>query len=221
MSTNTLIETKKLCKFYSDGNVVALSEINLKITQGEFLILKGPSGSGKSTLLNMLGGLDTPSSGEIFFKDKPLTRLFRNSRFRINNLGFVFQAFHLWPTLNVLENVMLPLMESKMHKIDRYIKAKSMLDIVGLKDKANSAVNHISMGERQRVAIARAIVMTPAMIIADEPTGNLDSKNTENILNLFKKINKERQTTIVMATHEQVAMSFADRIIQILDGKLQ
>lgn len=221
MNNPPLIETIQLCRYYKDGKVFALDNVNLSIAQGEFLAIKGSSGSGKSTLLHLIGGLDTPTSGEIYFQGQKIKEAYRNKSFRLNHLGFVFQAFYLWPMLNVLENVLLPLMESSLDKQKKLQKAKEIINLVGITDKIYSSVNNLSIGQRQRVAIARALVMDPLLVLADEPTGNLDSKNTENILSLFKTLNKQKGLTIVMVTHEEKALEFCDRRIQLSDGKVQ
>ncbi len=221
MNNPPLIETIGLCRYYKDGGVLALDNVNLAIATGEFLVIKGSSGSGKSTLLHLIGGLDNPTSGEIYFNGQKIKEAYGKSGFRLNNLGFVFQAFYLWPVLNVLENVLLPLMESPLSKQKKLQKAQEIISLVGISDKIYSAVSNLSIGQRQRVAIARALVMDPKLVLADEPTGNLDSKNTENILSLFKTLNKQKGLTIVMVTHEEKALEFCDRRIQLLDGKVQ
>jgi len=221
MNNPPLIETIQLCRYYKDGKVLALDNVNLSITQGEFLAIKGSSGSGKSTLLHLIGGLDTPTSGRIYFQGKKIKETYAKPGFRLNHLGFVFQAFYLWPVLNVLENVLLPLMESSLNKQKKLQKAKEIINLVGITDKIYSSVSNLSIGQRQRVAIARALVMDPLLVLADEPTGNLDSKNTENILSLFKTLNKQKGLTIVMVTHEEKALEFCDRRIQLSDGKVQ
>jgi len=221
MNDRVLIELRDVSKYYEDGKVVALDGVNIKVARGEFLLITGPSGSGKSTLLHIVGGLDSPSEGEIYFQGKKLKDVLKQSRFRIHNIGFVFQAFYLWPTLNVLENVLLPLMESRLKKEERLKRAKALIDVVGLDKKCLSSVTRLSMGERQRVAISRALAMNPRVLLADEPTGSLDSKNAENILHLFRKINQARGVTIVMATHEQMTDDFFDRAIELLDGRVQ
>jgi ABC-type lipoprotein export system ATPase subunit len=227
MNDRVLIEMQSVSRYYEDGRVVALEDVNVKVAKGEFLVVKGPSASGKSTLLHLMGGLDSPSTGEIRFAGlsaqagKSLKDALKTSRFRIHNIGFVFQAFYLWQTLNVLENVLLPLMESKLKKAERVERAKSLISLMGLEKKSLSSVAHLSMGERQRVAIARALVMNPALLLADEPTGSLDSKNAENVINLFGAIKKDRGVTIVMATHEKMSYGFFDRELYLLDGRLQ
>ncbi len=221
MNNETFIQVKDISKYYEDGKVIALDGVNMSANKGEFLVITGPSGSGKSTLLHLLGGLDSPSKGEILFEGKKLKDVFKQSQFRIHNIGFVFQAFYLWSTLNVLENVLLPLMESRLKKNEQIERAKELINVVGLGNRFTSSVTGLSMGERQRVAIARALAMNPMLLLADEPTGSLDSKNTENILQLFKKINKERNVTIVMVTHERMEEGFFDRTIRLFDGKVQ
>ncbi|MFA5393352.1 MAG: ABC transporter ATP-binding protein [Candidatus Ratteibacteria bacterium] len=220
MNSGFIVEAKNLSKFYENGRVAALSEINLQVTNGEFLTIRGSSGSGKSTLLHLLGGLDLPTKGEIYFEDKNLKDMVRQSKFRINNIGFVFQTFYLWPILNVLENVLLPLLESDFDKKERIKKADLLINMVGLEGKRLFAVNKLSVGERQRVAIARALVMGPKLLLADEPTGSLDSKNKENVLDIFLRVNREKKTTIIMATHETGKSYQFSRSIELLDGRI-
>ena len=221
MNKEPLIKTVNLSRYYKDGKVLALDNVCLEIAKGEFLAVKGSSGSGKSTLLHLIGGLDLPSGGEIYFEGQKVNAVYRQKGFRLNNLGFVFQAFYLWPILNVLENVLLPLMESPLSNQKKLQKAQEVIALVGITQKANSYVKNLSIGERQRVAIARALVMDPKLILADEPTGNLDSTNTENILALFRDLNKQKNVTIVMVTHEEKALVFCDRWIQLSDGRVQ
>jgi len=221
MSDETLIDVKDVSKYYEDGKVTALNNVSMQIKRGEFLVIRGPSGSGKSTLLHLIGGLDSPSEGDIYFQEEKLKDVLKKSLFRINNIGFVFQTFYLWSTLNVMENVLLPLIEVRLSKREKLERAMTLIDEMGLSDKYFSSVRTLSVGERQRVAIARALVANPAIILADEPTGSLDSKNSENILQLFRKINTERGVTIVMVTHEKLPEELYDRAIEIFDGKVQ
>ena len=221
MNNEPLIQTVNLSRYYKDGKVLALDKVNLKIARGEFLAIKGSSGSGKSTLLHLIGGLDVPTAGEIYFEGQKVREVYSKRGFRLNHLGFVFQAFYLWPVLNVLENVLLPLMESSLSRQKKLQKAKDIINLVGMNDKISSSVNNLSIGQRQRVAIARALVMDPKLILADEPTGNLDSKNTENIWTLFRVLNKQKNATIVMVTHEEKALAFCDRWVQLSDGRVQ
>jgi ABC-type lipoprotein export system ATPase subunit len=221
MNKDVLIEAKELSKYYADGKVIALDKVSLQINRGELFAIKGPSGSGKSTLLHLIGGLDQPTSGKMYFEGQDLYPFLRQSGIRIRNIGFVFQVFYLWPTLNVLQNVLLPLVELKMHKKEKIRKAIDLIETVGLAHKRLAAIPNLSVGERQRVAIARALVNGPKLVLADEPTGSLDSKNAENILQLFKKINLQLGTTIVMVTHEKIPESFFDRGIEIFDGRIK
>jgi ABC-type lipoprotein export system ATPase subunit len=218
---NILIQTKDLSKYYADGKVAALDKVNFNIKRGEFFAIKGPSGSGKSTLLHLIGGLDKPTSGEMYFEGKDLNSFLRKSGSRLQNVGFVFQVFYLWPTLNVLQNVLLPLVELKMNAKEKTQRADRLLETVGLSRKRQAAISNLSVGERQRVAIARSLVAQPKLVLADEPTGSLDSKNAENILQLFKKINRESGTTIVIVTHERMLDSYFDRSINLFDGRIK
>jgi ABC-type lipoprotein export system ATPase subunit len=221
MNKEYLIETKDLVRRYPNGNVLAVDHVSIGIKEKEILGIMGPSGSGKSTLLHLIGGLDRPTSGQVLFDDAPLHRLLGQDRFRIKNIGFVFQAFYLWPNLNVIENILLPLMEADLKGKEKINRAKNMIKVMGLEHRVKAAVKRLSMGERQRVAIARSLVMKPRILLADEPTGNLDSHNTEQIMKLFQKIREEQSTTIVIVTHEHAVKDFVDRTIHILDGKLQ
>ncbi len=218
---NILIQTKDLSKYYADGKVAALDKVSFNIKRGEFFAIKGPSGSGKSTLLHLIGGLDKPTSGEMYFEGKDLNSFLRKSGSRLQNVGFVFQVFYLWPTLNVLQNVLLPLVELKMSAKEKTQRADRLLEIVGLSGKRQAVISNLSVGERQRVAIARSLVAQPKLVLADEPTGSLDSKNAENILQLFKKINRESGTTIAIVTHERMLDSYFDRSINLFDGRIK
>ena len=221
MNKSTILEAKNVTKFYSDGQVKALDGISLQVYAGEILMLRGPSGCGKSTLMHLLGGLDIPTTGEVLFNGVPIQDMCRVNGFRVKNMGFVFQSFYLWQNLNVLENVMLPLVELRMSRKDRLAKVKEIIEIVGISDKIKASVRNLSVGQRQRVAVARALVANPTVVLADEPTGSLDSKNTDNILQLFRRINRERQVTIAMVTHENIASEYYDRPVEFLDGKVK
>lgn len=220
MNRTIILEAKNISKYYEDGQVKAIDNVSLQVYSGEILIIRGPSGCGKSTLMHLLGGLDSPSSGVVYFKEQPIHEECRKIGFRVKNLGFVFQAFYLWQNLNVLENVMLPLMELPLNGEDRIVRAKAIIKDLGLADKVRASVRVLSMGQRQRVAVARALVAGPSIILADEPTGSLDSGNTENILQLFRGLNKKYRVTIVMVTHENTPKEYYDRQVQLLDGKI-
>ncbi|RXI38146.1 ABC transporter ATP-binding protein [Clostridium tetani] len=217
-----ILETKNLKKFYGvEPNIVkALDGINLTVEKGDFLSIVGTSGSGKSTLLNMLGGLDTPTSGNIIVRGKELNKLKEEQLtiFRRRNIGFIFQSYNLVPTLNVHENIVLPV-DLDGEKVDKpYFN--EIIDMLALERKLNSLPSQLSGGQQQRVAIARALITKPAIILADEPTGNLDSKTSEDVLALLKRTSEKFNQTIVMITHNNGIAQLADRIIRIEDGKI-
>ncbi len=219
-----MIEVKNVSKVYKMGNevVTALDNVSLKIEEGEFVSIVGPSGSGKSTLMQLIGGLDTPSSGKICVDGKDISELkdTQMSEYRNKTIGFVFQAFNLENTQSALENVMMPLIFAGMDKRKRKQRATKALELVGLGDKVKHRPMEMSGGQRQRVSIARALVNTPKIIFADEPTGNLDSKNGKLIMDLLKDLNKEGYT-IIMVTHNMEEAAKAKKIIKIRDGKVQ
>lgn len=217
------IEAKSLYKSYKDGaNAVdALKEVNLSVKKSEFVVIQGPSGAGKSTLLHILGGLDYPSRGEVLFEGANLYRLSENERstFRNTKIGFVFQFYHLLPQMNVLENVLLPaLLKSWWERKKGADYAKSILDNLGLSSRVYHKPNQLSGGEQQRVAIGRALINRPQVLLCDEPTGNLDSENGRNILNLLKELNRQEKTTVVLVTHDKDIASGADRVVYLKDG---
>ena len=218
-----LIDIRNLRKEYQSGgeSVEALRGISLTIEDGEFITIMGQSGSGKSTLLSILGGMNHPTSGEVNMAGIQLYELpgERLADFRAENLGFVFQSFHLISYLNAMENVMLPLAISKMNGRDQNAAALKALERVGLGTKGNRLPNQLSGGEQERVAIARAIVNTPHILLADEPTGNLDSKTSDQVMGLFRELNTAGQT-IVMVTHNSSYSSYSDRTIQLRDGQI-
>jgi len=221
--TPSIIHAKDLTKYYKVGtNIVrALDGFDISIAQGAYIGLFGPSGSGKSTLMNILGCLDSPTSGEYLLNAKDVSKLDDDALAAIRNkeIGFVFQTFNLLPRYTALENVALPMIYAGITKEKRLDRAKEVLEQVGLGDRYNHKPNELSGGQRQRVAVARALVMKPSIIFADEPTGNLDSKTSEGIMQLFDEIHKAGNT-IILVTHEEDIAARAEKIIRLRDGKL-
>jgi lipoprotein-releasing system ATP-binding protein len=218
-----IIVIRDLMKIYRGGvDVVALDNINLNIEAGEFLAIVGPSGSGKSTLLNMIGLLDTPSSGTILLKGTDVTKVTPNERARIRNreLGFVFQYHHLIPEFTALENVMMPMLIAGTRKEEASGRAAELLDQVGLSDRVNNKPNQLSGGQNQRVAVARALVNRPSVVIGDELTGNLDTKSSNRIYELLRDLNRKMNQTFILVTHDMHMAEKTDRIIRIVDGKV-
>jgi len=219
-----VLELKNVVKTYISGNSQfnALDDVSLKIMEGEFVSITGPSGSGKSTLMHIIGLLDNPTSGEVLLESKDISQLKENQLAQIRNvtLGFVFQQFNLLARTPSLENAMLPLLYSDIPKSEREPIALEMLTKVGLSDKIKNTPAQLSGGQQQRVAIARALVNNPKIILADEPTGNLDSKSGKEIIELFHYLNKEEGRTIVLVTHDIELAKQANRIIIIKDGKI-
>ena len=219
-----IIRTEKLTKRYlhKKGEVFALKDISLSIEKGSFVTITGPSGAGKTTLLLALGGLIRPSSGEILFNTTPLHNATDNAlaSFRLNNVGFVMQNFALVPYLTAAENIMIPLsLQGKPKDIQRQAALK-LLEETGLSDRADHLPRELSSGQQQRVAIARALINNPSVLLADEPTGNLDPSLSEEILNLLKKLNREKGITVILVTHSQLAESFGSHKIRINQGRL-
>lgn len=217
------IRIENVSKQYAEHQVKALAELSLSFARGEFVAIMGPSGCGKSTLLNLLAGIDRPSSGKIFIGGEDISTLSDEALtlLRRNKIGFVFQFFNLLSTLTALENVCLPLeLSGKLKQSEIRKRALSMLERVGIAARAEFFPSQLSGGEMQRVAIARALVHNPELIVADEPTGNLDTENGEQILQLFKELCREGEHTAIMATHSQEAALTADRTIHLKDGKL-
>jgi len=218
----TKLKTENLKKIYGESpNIVkALDGIDLSVEDGEFLAVVGTSGSGKSTLLHMLGGLDRPSEGKVCIEDKDIFSLSDEALtiFRRRKIGFVFQSFNLVPTLSVYENAVLPI-ELDGNKVDEnYIG--EVIDILGLSDRANNLPSQLSGGQQQRAAIARALASKPAIILADEPTGNLDSRTSQEVLNLLRLMGEKYRQTMVMITHNEEIAQTADRIVRIEDGRI-
>ncbi len=219
-----MVEMIDLYKDYKVGKVLfpALRGINLKIENGEFTAIAGPSGSGKTTLLNIIGCLDIPTKGDVLIDGTSITTLSTKEKaeFRKNELGFVFQTFNLIPVLTAYENIEMPLILVNMPAEEKKERVISMLEEVGLEEFINRKSNEMSGGQQQRVAIARALVKKPSMVLADEPTANLDSVNAKEILSLMKELNKKKKTTFIFSTHDQLVMEFAERIIYLRDGKI-
>ncbi len=220
-----IIQIKSLVKHYQKGKIEipALRGISLDVDRGTFVSIVGPSGSGKSTLLNLIGGLDQTTSGHIVIEDRDLTRMNRNELVlhRRNTVGMIFQSFNLIPSRTALENVTLALAFANIPRKQRKKIASKLLDQVGLSHRLNHKPGELSGGEAQRVAIARALANQPVMLLADEPTGNLDSQTSKEIVSLLKKLNKEKKVTVLMVTHEEeLAKQVSHRMIHLLDGKV-
>jgi len=220
----SIVVTKKLTKIYGNGatRVTAPKNVDLDIKEGEFVAVQGPSGSGKTTFLNMIGALDRPTKGRVIIDGVETSRVAEHSLYKIrrDKLGFIFQTYYQVPTLTAMQNVLVPVMpidgSDKYHK-----RATRLLDLVGLKERMHHKPNQLSGGEQQRVAIARALIMDPALIFADEPTGNLDTRTGANIMDLMQQLNRERGKTLVVVTHDRrLADRRADRVVYLFDGQL-
>ena len=220
---NVLVKILNVSKIYGQppNQVIALKDVSCEIKNGEFVAIIGPSGSGKSTLMNIIGCLDEPTSGQLLLEDKKVSALSQNELAKIRNskIGFIFQSFNLLPRTSAIKNVMLPLLYSKVEKKQRENKAKQMLAKVGLEDKENATPSQLSGGQQQRVAIARALINDPQIILADEPTGNLDTKSSSEIMQILKNLNSEGKT-IVIITHESEIAKNSKRIITLRDGQI-
>jgi putative ABC transport system ATP-binding protein len=214
------LEVRSLRKSYDDGKIEALRGVDLAIQAGEYVAISGASGSGKSTLLHLLGGLDVPTTGEVLFNGQPLAVIGLDN-YRARQLGFIFQAFHLIPTLKAVENVQVPMLATGVDAASRAKRAEALLVEMGLKHRLNQYPNELSAGERQRVAIARALANNPSVLLADEPTGNLDSVNSAHMLELLTGIQKERGMTLIIVTHENDIANAAPRHIRIRDGRIE
>ena len=208
-------------KTYPDGNVHALDGVSLGVRESEYVAITGPSGCGKSTLLNLLGALDRPDSGEVYFRGEPLSGRTNLDRFRARQIGFVFQSFFLLPTLSARENVQVPMFEGPMLSVrNRAKKADLLLELVGMARRARHRPAQLSVGERQRVALARALANDPVLLLADEPTGNLDSENAIRVLDLLTALQRERQLTLLVVTHSSDVAERADRVVRMKDGQV-
>lgn len=219
-----VIDVKNLYKIYKVGSnrVRALNGVDFQVYEGEFCAIVGTSGSGKSTLLNMLAGLEKPTKGEIAIDGQHIEKMNENQlvRFRRENVGFIFQSFNLIGTMNALENVALPLNFRGVPKMLRMKRAMKMLRLVGLKEHANHRPNQMSGGQQQRVGMARALVVNPKIMFADEPTGNLDSRTSKEMMSLMREVVNKQKKTLVMVTHDDSLAAIADKVIRIVDGKI-
>jgi len=224
MKTHALIEFRELSKLYLDAEQThtVFQNVNAVINAGEFVVLVGKSGSGKSTLLNLISGIDTPTGGEIFFDNISLTQLSEQQRtlFRRRNTGFIFQTFNLIQTLTVTENLLLPLQLNRLMDDSPRKKILGLLEQLGIADRSEYYPDRLSGGEQQRVAIARALIHDPALVLADEPTGNLDQETSLEVLDLLDRLVRSAGKTMIMATHSQDVVGLADRIMSIRDGQL-
>ena len=219
-----VVETENLTMTYKikDHEVIALNKVNLKIERGDFIAIMGPSGSGKTTLINIIGGLDRPSKGRVILDGDDLNEMNETAltQLRCRKIGFVFQSYNLIPILTALENVELPTVAAKLTGEEGRARALNILNQVGLGDRLNHRPLELSGGEQQRVAVARALVNSPSIVLADEPTGNLDSETGLQLINLIRKLNRESGVTFIICTHDQMVAQHANRIIRIKDGNL-
>ena len=219
-----VIETKNISKLYkqADQDIIALNDVSISFEKGEFTAIVGPSGSGKTTLLNSIGGLDSPTSGKVLIDKKEITGLSSNQLidFRLKNIGFVFQSYNLIPVLTAKENVEFIMLMQGLSKTYRSKRSIELLNSVGLEDQLNRRPNQLSGGQQQRVAVARALASKPKFVLADEPTANLDSSSTANLLDIMSKLNKTEKMTFIFSTHDQRVIDRANRIITLEDGKI-
>ena len=219
-TTKSILEVRNLHKNYDEGRIQALRGIDLSIDPGEFIAISGQSGSGKSTLLHLLGGLDVPTSGEVLFHGAALGSSISLDTYRCHHVGFIFQSFYLLPTLRAVENVQAPMLATTESSGNRGDRAEALLREVGLEHRMRQHPNELSGGERQRVAIARALANNPSILLADEPTGNLDSANSARIMELLTGLQKARGMTLIVITHEDEIANSAPRHIRVHDGRI-
>jgi ABC-type lipoprotein export system ATPase subunit len=217
--SSPLLRAEGLTKTYPDGEVQALRGVSLDVERNESVAIMGPSGCGKSTLLHLLGGLDRPTEGEIYFRGTPLSRIDRD-QYRAREVGFVFQSFHILSTLSAVENVQVPMFETALARRQRIERAEALIEQVGLTHRRNHRPMHLSVGERQRVAIARALANEPSLLLADEPTGNLDSRSQDEVLQLLDDLRQRQGLTLVIVTHSPEVAAAAQRVIRMKDGRV-
>ena len=215
-----VFEAAGVTKDYDDGRVRALRGVDFQIAEGEFVAIVGPSGSGKTTLLQMLGALDRPSAGILSYRGKSLNDLDDDAAYRAREIGFIFQSFHLLPAFTAIENVEIPMFEGRQSYSARSARARELLKAVGLEERRDHFPAKLSGGERQRVAIARSLANSPSVLLADEPTGNLDSKNAMTILDLLSDLHREQKMTLILITHDMSVARRASRAIQMKDGRI-
>jgi len=220
-ATNPQLEVRNLRKSYDDGRIEALRGVSLTINAGEYIAISGASGSGKSTLLHLLGGLDVATSGEVLFENAILGTAVNLDEYRAHRIGFIFQAFYLLPTLRAIDNVQVPMLAINENSTSRADRAEALLREMGLDHRLNQFPNELSAGERQRVAIARALANDPSILLADEPTGNLDSVNSARIMEILTGIQEKRGMTLIIVTHENDIANAAPRHIRIRDGRIE
>ncbi len=218
-TSEPILRGEGLRKVYPDGAVDALRGVSIAAAVGESVAVVGPSGCGKTTLLHLLGGLDEPTAGEVFHKGQPLSRIDRD-RYRAREIGFVFQSFHLLPTLSAVENVQVPMFETDWSPRERAKRAEALVEQVGMAHRRNHPPARLSVGERQRIAIARALANEPSILLADEPTGNLDSHTQDDILRLLGDFRRNKGLTLIIVTHSSEVAAAADRIVRMRDGLL-
>jgi putative ABC transport system ATP-binding protein len=216
-SAAPVLRGERLSKRYPDGEVEALRGVSIRINDGESVAVMGPSGCGKTTLLHLLGGLDQPTEGEVFFRGAPLTEL-DGDEYRAREIGFVFQSFHLLATLSAVENVQVPMFETSWPARERARRAEALVEQVGMSHRRDHRANKLSVGERQRIAIARALANEPRILLADEPTGNLDSHDQDEILKLLADLHRSRGLTLVIVTHSPDVAAAAERVVRMRDG---
>jgi putative ABC transport system ATP-binding protein len=219
-STLPLLEAKGLTREFDDGQVQALRGVDFSIEEGEFIAITGPSGCGKSTLLQLLGSLDQPTSGTLLYRGASIPELPDPAAYRASEIGFIFQAFHLLPTFTATENVQIPMFGTNRSLSERRERAAELLKLVGLENRLDHFPSKLSGGERQRVAIARSLANEPSLLLADEPTGNLDSENAHLILDLIVRLQQQEGRTLVMVTHDPSIAERAGRILQMMDGRI-